>query len=421
MTTPTIHCAHDKVWPLKKFKPNPRNPNTHPAGQLKLLAKIITTQGWRSPITVSKLSGFIVKGHGRLEAAKIAGLTHAPVDLQDYATPEAEMADLIADNRLAELAEMDNPHLKALIDELKAAGTDLDLTGFDERSIDDLLSQFHQGTQHDAPPRIDQAAELNKKWQVKIGDLWQIGGHRLICGDSTNAATVALLMGEDKASLVWTDPPYGVKYGDKMDDLNAQHYRVRSIKNDGLTEEQLLELQRAAYSLAAKHSAPGGSIYAAATTAGNMLKVAIDAFQGSGFTFKWLLVWVKNSLVLSRSDYHFRHENILFGWKEDAGHFFIDDRKQDSVFLYDRPSKSDEHPMMKPIGLVAHMIKNSSRLDEIVYDCFLGSGTTMIACQNEQRLCRGVELSPDFCAVILQRMVDAFPALTIERLSNGSG
>jgi DNA modification methylase len=143
--------------------------------------------------------------------------------------------------------------------------------------------------------------------------------------------------------------------------------------------------------------------------------MAIDSFEDSGFTFKWQLVWVKDSLVLSRADYHFRHENILYGWKEDGAHFFIDNRKQDSVFEYDRPKKSEEHPMMKPIELVMDMIKNSSKTGDTVYDPFSGSGCTIIACENLKRACRCIELSSDYCAVILQRMTDAFPGIEIRR------
>ena len=273
-------------------------------------------------------------------------------------------------------------------------------------AMDQLIPKTRQ------PKWLHPSAELNKIWKVKTGDLWQIGEHRLLCGESTKKEDVGRVMGDTLANLIWTDPPYGVKYGKEVDGMP---YRKRSIKNDDLPRNEMISLIRGAYKLAAEHSVKGCAIYAAAA-AGDMLKMAIDSFEDSGFTFKWQLVWVKDSLVLSRADYHFRHENILYGWKEDGAHFFIDNRKQDSVFEYARPKKSEEHPMMKPIELVMDMIKNSSKTGETVYDPFSGSGCTIISCQNLKRLCRCIELSPDYCAVILQRMHDAFPNIEIKRL-----
>jgi DNA modification methylase len=267
----------------------------------------------------------------------------------------------------------------------------------------------------DAEPQVDRAAELLEKWQVKPGDLWQIGAHRLLCGDSTKREDVARVMGGERARLTWTDPPYGVHYGEKMEEANAMGYRVRQIENDDLPPDKLEEFIRSALKNAAEFSVSGAAIYVACP-AGTPLPALIAAFAGSGFDFRWGLVWVKDQIVLSRADYHFKHENILYGWKPDGAHYFTADRTQASVFDYPRPKKSDEHPTMKPIELIQHMLRNSSEPGDIVYDGFGGSGSTMLACENEKRICRIIELSPAYASVELERMATAFPGIEIKRL-----
>jgi DNA modification methylase len=335
-------------------------------------------------------------GNMRLRAAKELKYSEVPVIVMSGLTPEEEREIVVKDNG-ENFGEFDFDLLaNNWSDEpLKDWGVDLPADWLKEEE-----------TVGDAEPQIDKAESLNKVWQVKPGDLWRIGEHQLLCGDSTKKEDVDRVMGEFLANLIWTDPPYGIKYGQNCDNMP---YKKRSIKNDNLPLDKTIELINGAYKLASEYSAKGCAIYAAAAAAaGDMLNAAIDAFKNSGFMFKWQLVWVKDSLVLSRSDYHFRHENILYGWKEDGAHYFIDDRKQDSVFEYARPKKSEEHPMMKPVDLVMHMIKNSSKIGNLVYDPFLGSGTTMVACQNLNRKCRGIEISPQYVAVCLERMFDAF-------------
>ena len=356
------------------------------------------------PLILSNRTGelIIIAGNQRYEAAKALKMKEAPTYLMEGLTEEKEKEITIRDNTNQGEWDMD----------LLSAWDDLPLIEWGVDIPPDWgSSPVAEGTA-DAEPQIDRAEELNKTWGVKLGDLWQIGEHRLLCGDSTKKEDVGRVMGKMLANLIWTDPPYGVKYGKEVDGMP---YRKRSIKNDDLPRNEMINLIRGAFKLAAEHSVKGCAIYAAAAAAGDMLKMAIDSFEDSGFTFKWQLVWVKDSLVLSRADYHFRHENILYGWKEDGAHFFIDDRKQDSVFEYARPKKSEEHPMMKPIDLVMHMIKNSSKTGDIIYDPFSGSGCTIISSQNLKRVCRCIELSPNYCAVILQRMKDAFPGIDIRR------
>lgn len=239
--------------------------------------------------------------------------------------------------------------------------------------------------------------------------------HRLLCGDSTKREDVERVMGGEMINLTWSDPPYGVSYGDKMEAANPMGYRVRQIENDDLPADELEEFIRSALKNAAEFSVAGAAVYVACPP-GTPLPALIASFAGSGFDYRWGLVWLKDQIVLSRADYHFKHENILYGWKSDGAHYFTDDRTQSSVFEYPRPKKSDEHPTMKPVALIQHMIRNSSRQGEIVYDAFGGSGSTMIASENEGRKCRMIELSPAFASVVLERMSTAFPELEIKKL-----
>jgi DNA modification methylase len=297
--------------------------------------------------------------------------------------------DLDPDIVLADIgAGFDFPALGVTMPDLSALGVDVGGNG-----------------KEPGPPPIDKAAELREKWGTELGQLWQLGAHRLICGDCTDRAVVEKVMGGERARLTCTDPPYGVKYGDKLNDTNPIPHRVRVIENDDLKPDELEVLLHKAFTIASESSVPGGVLYAACPP-GTPLPTAIAAIEGSGFTFHWQLVWVKDQLVLGRGDYHFRHENVLYGWKHDAAHYFINDRKQDSVFEVPRPKISNEHPTMKPVELIAQLVANSSEIGEVVLDPFLGSGTTLIACENLSRKCRAVELDPGYVAVTLQRYAD---------------
>jgi DNA modification methylase len=395
---PEIKCAHDEMVEVGKLVPNPKNPNKHPKKQIEMLAGIIEAQGWRAPITVSNRSGFIVRGHCRLEAALLKGWPDVPVDRQDYASEAEEWADMIADNKIAELAETDEDMLLEVLKELDPAS--LQLCGIED------VERMVKGEPDDAPePQIDRAEELMEKWKTERGQIWEIGKHRLMCGDSTKDEDVASLMFGKVSEMIWTDPPYGVSYGDKLDASNPMGYKVRSIQNDDLTPEKLEQLIRSSLCLSANYSIKGASIYMACPP-GTLLPILISAFSGSGFVFHWGLVWVKDQLVLGRGDYHFKHENILYGWKSDGPHYFTSDRTQTSVFEVNRPKSSVEHPTMKPPELISKMLINSSHLESIIYDPFLGSGATMVAAEQLGRICYGMEIEPKYVAVVLERMSD---------------
>lgn len=392
-----VFCAHDELAAIESVVGNPRNPNKHPAKQIELLAKIIEAQGWRAPITISNRSGFVVRGHGRLEAARILGVTTVPVDRQDYADEASEYADMIADNRIAELAELDMPTLKDLLEQIDDGTFDMDLTGFMEPDLESLMTSMRGGEViEDEPP--ERPAEAI----TKLGDLWILGAHRLLCADSTVAANVARLMGDRLAGLLFTDPPYGVDYVGKTK-------RSLTIQNDSRGDEGTRGLVADVLVAAQTAWAPGAAFYVCAP-AGDMELPFRLALIDAGLSLRQQIVWAKDQFVLGRQDYHWRHETILYGWRDGAAHYYAGGRSQDTVWEIPRPKRSAEHPTMKPVQLVSRALLNSSTPGSTVLDLFLGSGTTLIAAEQLGRVCCGMEIDPGYCDVIVKRW---------ENLTNG--
>jgi len=357
-------------------------------------------------------NGVILAGNHAQEAFVNAGLENVievetdgnqivvvkRTDMDANSTAGKKMA--IMDNRTSEQGlAWDALVLEEMLNEIKQDEGELDA------ALEKLAGELdiNMGELQDAPePEIDKAEELRVKWGVESGQLWQLGEHRLICGDSTNIELYKKLFIDEKSTMIWTDPPYGVSYGDKLEAANPMGYRVRTIENDNLKPEELEKFIRSVFKNCSEFTIAGAAIYAA-SPAGTPLPRLIASFNDSGFEFRWGLVWVKDQIVLSRADYHFQHENILYGWKPDGAHKWSGDRKQSSCMFVDRPKKSEEHPTMKPVELVEIMIKNNSDNNDIVLDPFLGSGTTLIACENLNRKCRAVEISPAYVAVALER------------------
>jgi len=398
---------------LDQIQFNPRNWRVHPLNQQNALKGVLEEVGWVQEVIINKRTGNLVDGHLRCQLAAREGAKTIPVKYVDLSEDEEALV-LSTLDPIAAMAVTDKQKLDDLFASIETENADV-LKMLDDIAEKERL-EYAKRDPVDAEPQIDRAAELNEKWQVVTGDLWQIGEHKLLCGDSTKREDVERVMAGEKARLVWTDPPYGVNYGDKLEATNAIAHRVRTIENDDLPPDELEEFLRTALSNVAGVCLPGAAIYVACP-AGTLLPALISSFAGSGFKFRWGLVWLKDQIVLSRADYHFKHENILYGWKPDGAHYFTGDRTQASVFEYPRPKSSEEHPTMKPIELIQHMIRNSSEAGDIVIDVFGGSGSTMLACENEKRICRMVELAPNYCAVILERMSTAFPELEIKRLA----
>lgn len=379
-----IHISDIVMMPVSELKPHPKNPNSHSKEQIKRLAEILSYQGWRYPIKVSKLSGYITSGHGRLEAARFLGLDEVPVSFQDYADTDQEYADIVADNAIASWSELDFSAINREIENF-SPDFNIDLLGIDGFKID--VAEKGLTDADSVPENVDTRA--------KRGDVWILGNHRLMCGDSTSMTDVEKLMAGEKADMVWTDPPYNVNYegGTGM-----------KIMNDKMSDSDFRRFLTDAFSSMAAFTKPGGSIYVAhADFEGYNFR---GACRDSGWLIKQCLIWKKSSLVMGRQDYQWIHEPILYGWLDGGSHNWFGDRKQTTVLEFDKPSRNAEHPTMKPVELVEYCIENSSRPNNIVVDLFGGSGTTLVSCEKVGRVCRTMELDPRYCDVIIKRWED---------------
>lgn len=436
-----VYSAFDELVNIEALRPNPENPNTHSPEQIAVLAEIIKKAGWRNSITVSTLSGLIVKGHGRLLAAQHAGLEQIPVEYQHYDSEADEMGDLVADNRLAELAEMDRQKLAAIFAKLDLEH--IPLTGYSVEEASDLQGLLNdidinaQSAESAVPP-----ADFDNEPITQPGDIWILGKHKLICGDSTKEETYTALMGDELAKLIVTDPPYNVDY-------TGGTPAALKIKNDNLPDSEFRQFLTDAFSNMAKYGAPGAAVYIwHADTEGFNFRMAMLA---AGIPLKQCLVWVKNSLVLGRQDYHWRHEPCLYGWLPGGSHYFIDDRTQttvqeetaleldklkkhelkaliekhlqqalpSTVLQEKKPERADLHPTMKPIKLITRLITNSSKRGWVILDPFTGSGTTLITAELTGRIARCIELDPYYCDVIVRRYIETFTPDTVQCLRNG--
>lgn len=363
---------------ISNIKPYPKNAKKHPKKQIEQVANSIKEFGFNQPIVLDK-DNVVIVGHGRLEAAKLLGLKDVPTITLDL-TKERANAYRLADNKLNE-SEWD---MGLVIEELKELSAEmLDLTGFDK----DLIIE---------PGEKDDIVPHNVPTVSNVGDLYELGPHRVLCGDSTQREAVLALFGDKKADMIFTDPPYGVAYVGKTK-------KALTIKNDALGDEGTRLLVAQALQMAEVKR--GGAFYLC-SPAGNTETYFRLAVQDAGFLLKQCLVWNKSHFVLGRQDYQWKHESILYGWVDGASHSFYGGRNLPTVWDIDRPTQSKEHPTMKPIDLVSTAIINSSKEEDIVYDAFLGSGSTVIACEKTGRVCFGLELDTRYVDVIVQRYCD---------------
>lgn len=381
-----IKCSHSEVVDVDTLVGHPRNPNKHSEKQIKLLAKILKHQGWRHPITISNRSGFVVSGHGRLEAARSLGWTEVPIDRQDFETEADEYAHLIADNKIAELADLNLRMVNE--DAIKLGeGFDFDLLGIPD--FEPVLVE-HLDPQCDE----DDSPSVKQETISKPGDVWILGRHRLVCGDATVLETYNKLMDGKKADMVFTDPPYNVAYEGKTKE-------GLTIQNDDMDDDQFYKFLYDFYSNVLMNMEPGAAIYVAHDDAegGNFRK----ALKDSGLLLKQCIIWLKNTIVMGRQDYHWKHEPILYGWAPGGSHKWYSDRKQSTVFECKKPARNGEHPTMKPVELVEYFIGNSSKEGDRILDPFGGSGTTLIAAEKTGRIAYLCELDPKYCDVIVSR------------------
>ncbi|KAF6626359.1 ParB N-terminal domain-containing protein [Paenibacillus sp. EKM208P] len=358
------------------------------------VATSIESYGFKNPILIDS-NNEIIAGHTRLLAAKKLGLKRVPTILVDDLTPEQVKAFRIADNKTAEYADWNFELLAQELEELKLADYDLSLTGFDMSECEKLLDTLYEES-------VDDEDNFNVEEALPVhpithkGDIWLLGKHKLMCGDSTNPQDIATLMDGKKAQLIVTDPPYNVDYTGKTKD-------ALKIENDKMDNDQFYDFLLAAYTRMFEVADDGASIYVfhADSEGLNFRKAFIEA----GFKLSQCCIWAKQAMVMGHADYHWMHEPVLYGWKPTGGHYWNSDRKQTTLWQFDRPFRNEYHPTMKPIPLISYPIKNSSKLGDIVFDPFGGSGSTLIACEETDRICYTSELDPKYVDVIVKRYI----------------
>jgi len=389
----------DKVesWPIDKLLPYARNARTHSEEQVTQIAASIAEFGFTNPILVSS-EGTIVAGHGRLAAARQLGLTTVPVIVLDHLTPLQRRTLALADNRIAENAGWDESLLHLELADLQEANIDLSLTGFDAETLAALLAG--EETTSEGQGEEDAAPEVPATAVSRLGDMWCLGEHRLLCGDATSAEAYAHLFRDgEKADLVFTDPPYNVNYANSAKDkLRGTH---RPILNDALGTG-FYDFLYDALSLLLAHCR--GAVYVAMSS--SELDTLQAAFRAAGGHWSTFIIWAKHTFTMGRADYQRQYEPILYGWPEGVTRHWCGDRNQSDVWQIKKPNRNDLHPTMKPVELVERALRNSSRPGNMILDPFGGSGTTVIAAEKTGRLARVMELDPKYVDVIVQRWQD---------------
>ena len=368
---------------------NPRKDLKPGDAEYEKLKRSIEQFGYVEPVIWNKTTGFVVGGHQRLKVLLDMGITEVECVVVEM-DAEKEKALNIALNKIS--GEWDKDKLALLIADLQGADFDVSLTGFEPAEIDSLFKDAQQSKVKDDD--FDVEAELNQPVITKAGDVWTLGRHRLVCGDSTKPETFALLMGDRKANLVITDPPYNVNYEGS----------AGKIKNDNMADDAFYQFLLAAFQNTEAVMADDASIYVFhADTEGLNFR---RAFADAGFRLSGTCIWKKQSLVLGRSPYQWQHEPILFGWKKRGKHQWYTGQKESTIWEFDKPKKNGDHPTMKPIPLLAYPIMNSSMSNTLVLDPFGGSGSTLIACEQTDRSCCTIELDEKFCDVIVKRYIE---------------
>ena len=375
-----------------KLIPYVNNARTHSPEQIKKLRSSLREFGFVNPVIIDREYN-VIAGHGRLMAAKEEGITEVPCVYVDHLTDAQKKAYILADNRMALDAGWDEELLAVEMQELQDLGYDLSMTGFDEKELADL---FSDGTGSDAKDDdFDLTAALEKAAFVERGDIWTVGRHRLMCGDATSADDVSALMNGVKANLILTDPPYGVSFKSSSG---------LTIQNDSMKNEEFYTFLLSAFKCMADHLEKGGAAYVfhADTEGLNFRRAFIDA----GFHLAGCCIWVKDSLVLGRSDYQWQHEPVLYGFMQNGKHKWYSDRKQTTIWHFDKPKRNANHPTSKPLDLLGYPIGNSTQENAVVIDTFGGSGSTLMACEQMKRICYMMELDEKYASVILRRYVE---------------
>lgn len=377
---------------VDKLIPYVNNARTHSKEQINKLRASIREFGFINPVIIDRDYN-VIAGHGRILASKEEGIDKVPCVFVDYLTDAQKKAYIIADNRMALDADWDEELLKIEIESLKDEDFDLSFTGFDESELLDLFGDDSKGKVED--DNFDLSSALEKASFVEKGDVWTVGKHRLMCGDATSKEDVQTLMGDTKGNLILTDPPYGVSFKSSSG---------LTIENDSMKNDEFYNFLLSAFKNMADHLEKGGSAYVfhADTEGLNFRKAFVD----SGFHLAGCCIWVKNSLVLGRSDYQWQHEPVLYGFMQNGKHRWYSDRKQTTIWNFDKPKKNSNHPTSKPLDLLSYPISNSTQENAVVIDTFGGSGSTLMACEKMNRICYTMELDEKYASVILRRYVE---------------
>ena len=381
-----------ELVPTDRLIPYVNNARTHSAEQVNKLRASLREFGFINPVIVDRNLN-VIAGHGRILAAKEEKIPEVPCVYVDYLTEAQKKAYILADNRMAMDAGWDEELLRVEIEALQAEAFDVSLTGFDEKEITDLFKDTDgTGAEDDY---FDLSEALEKAAFVERGDVWTVGRHRLMCGDATVEEDVLKLMDGKKANLILTDPPYGVSF-QSSDGL--------SIQNDSIKGEEFYQFLLASMQNMVSVLEPGGAAYVfhADTEGLNFRRAFVDA----GLHLAGCCIWVKNSLVLGRSDYQWQHEPVLYGFLKNGKHSWYSDRKQTTIWNFDKPKRNKNHPTSKPLDLLAYPIGNSTQANAIVLDTFGGSGSTLMACEQTNRICCTMELDEKYASVILRRYVE---------------
>lgn len=384
---------------INLIKPFEKNPRTHTKEQVQQIVTSMMKFGWVNPILVDE-NYEIIAGHGRLLAGQELGYEKVPVLQLKHLTKDERLALLIADNKIADNAGWDEELLQQAMEELNKGNFDLETLGFSNKELEKIRATFESEKQsaeiEDVVPDVEPQQVVSK-----IGDLWQLGEHKLLCGDSCLPENYAKLMVDEKATMVFTDPPYNVAYDEGFRNNSEKANNPRLIKNDNLGDEFQGFLTKALTNIV-KYTT--GSLYIC--MGGSELHTLYHAFEDAGGKFDAYIVWVKNTFALSRSRYQHQHEWILFGKKQGETAPWYGGRNQTDVWNFDKPTNNDLHPTMKPVALIERAINNSSRTMDIVLDGFGGSGSTLIAAEKTNRRCRMIELDEHYVDTIIKRWED---------------
>ncbi len=380
-----------EIWQIDRLKLNPKNARTHSPEQIEELARSMQAWGFMSAV-VADSDGMILAGHARVLAAKKLGLSQVPVILADHLTEAEKMAFAIADNQIALHAGWDLGLLKVQLEALKAEKIDLALVGFDQTELDrivDKLERDIRAADEDSVPEIGPVV-------TRVGDLWDLGDHRLLCGDGTESESFSVLLEGEMADMVFTDPPYNVAYqAPRAPNGDVRHAQ---IANDNLGSDFPKMLEAACRLMIANVN---GAVYICMSS--SELHTLYQAFTAAGGHWSTFLIWAKSTFALGHADYHHQFEPILYGWPEGQSHFWCGDRNQADLWFFDKPHANDLHPTMKPVALIERALLNSSQRGNIVLDPFGGSGSTLMASEKAGRRARLIEIEPAYCDVIIER------------------